>query len=1076
MNKRKMTSIALVAAVAIYTVQLAYPADVFAHEQVNETRIENVREVENNTNELSRNSQKIEVSSEDELRKAIEEARGTKENPTLINVVDDIEISNSITIPVGKNIVLEGVIKGDDKNYTSIKFKKNIELPESVDDLIKHAMFSLENSESNNLNSFMEIKNITLDANEESRIIYLGDKNKLQIENGSILQNGKLEHDPKTKLAANSGAAVYMREGSSIEMNGGIVKDNFAGRYAGGFYGYTDNLKINISSGKFENNVSGNYGAVITVPGNKGNEIYLNDVIMENNTVNSNVFNSSDIFIGRAIKMGISGKTEIKNNDNQKIIHINNTDKKNIIYLTGKFYGNINLKNTNLDKNIGTIYAYGTDNYKITAEDASYLDKNFTENEMLNIEDNNLVLRNATKVTFDPNGGDSTENKVQKVAKNNSGETTIKSYLLENTFTKEGKAFLGWSTTPDGEVEYEDGAQISTDKEMTLYAKWGEAVATVNGVGYASVQKAIDKARKEDTVSIIKKDIELEDAINIANKEGIIIDFHNANVSMKNATQKGTVKSLINIINSKNIKIVNANLELSKDERGINVAKGSDVTVAETKFITDKVASEAPKSAILVEDDAKVTISGKVSTEKESTEGKKETFPVVELTDKTSEIRVDANSIINGHEIPSIGEVGTNSGSNDIVFDNNVNNDITLDDVLNDILGDKTNEQIVAKIVEETTTNSIKINTWDLGLKDEVYGIVETKNATNNNRITQIKYWKEPEGKFVTFDGLSSGKEYTIYIKGNDKDNAEVKIEKIVPSVKTKVSSGGGSVTPSIPSNPSKPSKPVYTHKEVIGANRYETAAKVADELGSYDNVVLVNATSTMSDGLAASGLAGKENGAILLTKKDSIPKATMDRIKKVKKVYIIGGENAISQKVANQITAANIKVERIGGKNRVETSELVAEKLGNYSNAFIVNGFKGEADAMSASAIAARYEAPILLTNGKTSTHAKKSGVEYYVIGGNNVVDKSIATKYDAEVLAGSDRYATNREVINEFYSGSDKLYLANGDKLVDALTASPLAKNHGIVLVNKKSDKSILKDKNTVQVGGMDFEIDFE
>ena len=281
---------------------------------------------------------------------------------------------------------------------------------------------------------------------------------------------------------------------------------------------------------------------------------------------------------------------------------------------------------------------------------------------------------------------------------------------------------------------------------------------------------------------------------------------------------------------------------------------------------------------------------------------------------------------------------------------------------------------------------------------------------------------------------------------------------------------------PSIPSTPSKPSKPVYTHKEVIGANRYETAAKVADELGSYDNVVLVNATSTMSDGLAASGLAGKENGAILLTKKDSIPKATMDRIKKVKKVYIIGGENAISQKVANQITAANIKVERIGGKNRVETSELVAEKLGNYSNAFIVNGFKGEADAMSASAIAARYEAPILLTNGKTSTHAKKSGVEYYVVGGTSVVNKSIADKYNAERLAGKDRYATNREVIAEFYSGSDKLYLANGETLVDALTASTIAKNHGIVLVNKKSDNSVLKDKNTVQIGGMNFDIDFD
>lgn len=280
------------------------------------------------------------------------------------------------------------------------------------------------------------------------------------------------------------------------------------------------------------------------------------------------------------------------------------------------------------------------------------------------------------------------------------------------------------------------------------------------------------------------------------------------------------------------------------------------------------------------------------------------------------------------------------------------------------------------------------------------------------------------------------------------------------------------------PSYPSYPSKPTYTHEEIIGSDRYETAAKIADKLGSYDNVVLVNAESSMSDGLSASGLAGKENGTILLTKKDSIPQATMDRIKKVKKVYIIGGENAISQKVYDEITknVPNVKIERLGGKDRVETSEIVAKKLGNYSDAFVVNGFKGEADAMSASAIAAKKGAPILLTNGKTSTHAKKSGVEYYVIGGNSVVDKSIADKYNAEVLAGKDRYATNKEVINEFYSGSDKVYIANGDKLVDALTASPLAKKDGIVLVNEKSDKSILKGKNTVQVGGMDFKIEFE
>ena len=358
------------------------------------------------------------------------------------------------------------------------------------------------------------------------------------------------------------------------------------------------------------------------------------------------------------------------------------------------------------------------------------------------------------------------------------------------------------------------------------------------------------------------------------------------------------------------------------------------------------------------------------------------------------------------------------------------------------------------------TSNSITMSVDDLG-KFNKLGEVEFTIVEGSVTESRGGNWVRAIDGKVTFDGLNPNTKYTVFARYKGLGNTEVKMEVSTLSPST----GGGGVV-----------APTYTHEEIIGSDRYDTAAKIADKLGSYDNVVLVNAESSMSDGLSASGLAGKENGAILLTKKDSIPKATMDRIKKVKKVYIIGGEAAISAKVANELTAARIKVERLGGKDRVETSEIVAKKLGNYSDAFVVNGFKGEADAMSASAIAAKKGAPILLTNGKTSTHAKKSGVEYYVIGGNSVVDKSIADKYNAEVLAGKDRYATNKEVINEFYSGSDKVYIANGDKLVDVLTASPLAKKDGIVLVNEKSDKSILKGKNTVQVGGMDFEIEFE
>ena len=277
---------------------------------------------------------------------------------------------------------------------------------------------------------------------------------------------------------------------------------------------------------------------------------------------------------------------------------------------------------------------------------------------------------------------------------------------------------------------------------------------------------------------------------------------------------------------------------------------------------------------------------------------------------------------------------------------------------------------------------------------------------------------------------------------------------------------------------PSKPINPTYDHTRIIGSDRYETAGKIADKLGSYDTAVLVNATSTMSDGLSAAGLAGKEDAAILLVKKDSIPKATMNRLSKVKKVYIIGGENAISQKVVNQLKKNNVKVniERLGGKTRVETSELVAKEIGNYKKAFVVNGFKGEADAMSASSVAAREEAPILLTNGKSSKEDRKSGVSYYVVGGKSVMNDSIVKKYKAERVAGDDRYETNREVINEFYGASETLYFANGETLVDALTASTIAKDDGLVLVGRKSDNKILNKKNTIQVGGMKFDVDFE
>ena len=259
--------------------------------------------------------------------------------------------------------------------------------------------------------------------------------------------------------------------------------------------------------------------------------------------------------------------------------------------------------------------------------------------------------------------------------------------------------------------------------------------------------------------------------------------------------------------------------------------------------------------------------------------------------------------------------------------------------------------------------------------------------------------------------------------------------------------------------------------QKIVGKDRYDTAAKVATNIGKYNKAISEN---SMSDGLSAAGLSGKEKVPILLVKRDSIPQSTLEKLKNVDKVYIIGGNNAISENVETELKSLkNIKsIERLAGKDRVETSKAVAREIKEYSKAFVVNGYKGEADAMSASPLAAKYKAPIILTNGK-NIEVDKKDVEYYVIGGEAVVDNSIVKELSATRISGKDRYETNIKVIARFYKNKSKLYIANGRTLVDALTSSNLAKEDGIVLVSENTDNSILNGKNVIQIGGMNFKI---
>src|SRR3712207_3529237 len=89
--------------------------------------------------------------------------------------------------------------------------------------------------------------------------------------------------------------------------------------------------------------------------------------------------------------------------------------------------------------------------------------------------------------------------------------------------------------------------------------------------------------------------------------------------------------------------------------------------------------------------------------------------------------------------------------------------------------------------------------------------------------------------------------------------------------------------------------------KRLFGKNRYETAEKIAEEIGKYDTVVLASGM-VYADALSATPLANKLNAPILLSKKNTMTQATKDLVKKAKKVVIVGGKGSISDDVVKEI------------------------------------------------------------------------------------------------------------------------------------------------------------------------------
>ena len=281
------------------------------------------------------------------------------------------------------------------------------------------------------------------------------------------------------------------------------------------------------------------------------------------------------------------------------------------------------------------------------------------------------------------------------------------------------------------------------------------------------------------------------------------------------------------------------------------------------------------------------------------------------------------------------------------------------------------------------------------------------------------------------------------------------------------------------------------------GENRYETAALINNQIKS-ETLILVSGND-FADALSATSLVKYYNAEIHLVNKELDSNTINSVNNEFKKAIIVGGTSAVSSEIENELKLelGEKNVERLGGKNRYETSEIVAEKILELTNsnatssaigkAFVVTG-KNFADALSVAPISASYGYPIILTPGESigdlGLKTLNTIGSYYKIGGESVVSDKIDKLTDVESssinrLSGANRYETNKAVIGEFATYAfnyNTTYVANGLNFPDALAGSVLAaKNKAPIVfvsntatISAKDVITCFQSDNIIALGG--------
>ncbi|WP_343216127.1 cell wall-binding repeat-containing protein [Clostridium mobile] len=297
------------------------------------------------------------------------------------------------------------------------------------------------------------------------------------------------------------------------------------------------------------------------------------------------------------------------------------------------------------------------------------------------------------------------------------------------------------------------------------------------------------------------------------------------------------------------------------------------------------------------------------------------------------------------------------------------------------------------------------------------------------------------------------------------------------------------------------------------GKDRFDTNKHIVNFMNveKHTPVVVVNAYG-FADALSVSSIAASKGYPIIMTSNSSLSPEGKSMIKNIEpsEVYIIGGHASVGDKVISEIKTLipsldNSKIIKLAGADRYDTSLKVCNRFNLDTDTAILANGSNFPDALSGSALAAKFDAPIILTNGQDITKQReflndRSYKNIFLLGGSGSIDflveyslkgKENTTKeerdYINKLIEYCDKYTSentsaSNDIVNLFNSISlEEVFgkLEDPNTFIEALEQLINIYNDCIIsledykekLVNIKNEISTLGNLNGLETFSLEY-----